>query len=1149
VTDGYDASSLTYLEGLEAVRKRPGMYIGSTDSRGLQHCMWEIVDNAVDEALAGHCKRIEIILHPDHSIEVRDDGRGIPVDVEQRTKLPGVVLVFTKLHAGGKFGDGGYKVSGGLHGVGASVVNALSSRLDVEVDRDGMTHTISFQRGEPGTFNAKGDFTADAKMRKGGKSKTTGTRVRYWADEQIFLPGSDINLDATYARARQTAFLVPRLEIVVDDQRGDDPVVETFRFDGGVSDFVEYLAPDEAIAPAVVLSGVGTFTETVPMLEDGKMVSRDVERECEVEVAMRWGKGYDSHIKSFVNIVATPKGGTHVVGFERALSRTLNDAAKTLKALRANEEGVNKDDCLEGLTAIVAVKLEEPQFEGQTKEILGTNAAQQIVSNVVASGLKDWFANSKNKRQAKIILDKVVGAARTRRALRTQRETIRRKNALESSTLPAKLADCHSNDLERAEVFLVEGDSAMGCCFRETNVVCLDGQARTMGELEADWKAGVTHFGWASDEDGDVVAVPLLEPRLTKRDAAVVEVLLDNGETIVCTPDHPFRLRDGSYLRADHLEPGQSLMPLYRKVTTKKPMVGYEMLWHNGRSKWEFSHRVADKRNTAERGVPNAPGTVCHHADFNKRNNDPRNLVRMGRTEHILLHMELGREVLLRLWADPQFAEAAHQRGIESWADPEYRAKHTAINQERTRRADQIETRVQGFYKWLDSLDEEEYARILERLDEEQRIYWADPENRRIQSERVARYFEEHPEAREQRRKDALEQWSDEDLRAWRAEETRRWWTEHPEMREQHGDAVRAWREAHPEFSEHHSASMRAYHEAHPDLRERSKAGIQRWRDEVGPEVRSSVVRNGHRQAALRRLARVVDEPDPQAAYDELRMSESRTSPRWATLLDAYDGDQDRLLDAARNVNHQVVSVRALDERVDVYDLTVDGYHNFALEAGVFVHNSAKAARNSDFQALLPLRGKILNVLRSTEAQMLNNAECQAIIAAVGAGSGKTFDVEQIRYGKIILLTDADVDGSHIRCLLLTLFYRYMRPLLEHGHVYAAVPPLYRITIKGSGEHRYTFSDEERDTVIAEIKAAGKDVREIQRYKGLGEMDADQLGDTTMEAAHRKLRRLSVDDGEAMSALFDILMGNDPSARRDFITENTHLVDPGRLDY
>ncbi|MFJ3513869.1 MULTISPECIES: type IIA DNA topoisomerase subunit B [unclassified Streptomyces] len=683
----YTARHLLVLEGLEAVRKRPGMYIGSTDSRGLMHCLWEIIDNSVDEALGGYCDHIEVILHEDSSVEVRDNGRGIPVDVEPKTGLSGIEVVMTKLHAGGKFGGGSYAASGGLHGVGASVVNALSARLDVEVDRNSATHAISFRRGVPGMFTEQGpDSPFDPanglrKVKRVAKGRT-GTRVRYWADRQIFLKDARLNLETLYQRARQTAFLVPGLTLVVRDERGIDgagKTEETFRFDGGISEFCEYLAQDKAVCDVLRLTGTGTFKETVPVLDDrGHMTPTEVTRELAVDIALRWGTGYETNVKSFVNIIATPKGGTHVSGFERSVAKTVNEVLRSAKLLRVAEDDVVKDDAMEGMTAVVTVRLAEPQFEGQTKEVLGTSAATRIVAAVVAKELKAFLTSAKrdDKQQARAVMEKIVAAARTRIAARQHKEAQRRKTALETSSLPAKLADCRSDDVDRSELFIVEGDSALG---------------------------------------------------------------------------------------------------------------------------------------------------------------------------------------------------------------------------------------------------------------------------------------------------------------------------------------------------------------------------------------------------------------------------------------------------------------------------------------------TAKLARNSEFQALLPIRGKILNVQKSSISDMLKNAECGAIIQVIGAGSGRTFDLDAARYGKIVLLVDADVDGAHIRCLLLTLFQRYMRPMVEAGRVFAAVPPLHRIELvqpkKGQDKYVYTYSDNELRQTLLEYQR--KNIRykdSIQRYKGLGEMDADQLAETTMDPRFRTLRRINIGDLDSAEQVFDLLMGNEVAPRKEFITSSAATLDRSRID-
>jgi len=679
--DSYTARHLSVLEGLEAVRKRPGMYIGSTDGRGLMHLLWEIFDNAVDEALGGHCTAIEVVLHPDGSAEVRDNGRGIPVDVEPKTGLTGVELVMTRLHAGGKFGGGSYTASGGLHGVGASVVNALAARLDVEVNREGHQWAASFRRGVPGEFAGPGPtakFTAKrglSKVRRVAK-KVTGTRVRFWPDQQVFVRDATWSLDALRERARQTAYLVPGLEIRIrGENAGAD---EVFRFDGGISEFCADLAPGEPVTDVIRLVGSGSFTETVPVLDDqGHMTPAEVERELAVDIALRWTAAYETVTRSFVNVIATPKGGTHVTGFERALVSTMNKQLRAARLLRNGDEAVIKDDVAEGLTAIISVRLPEPQFEGQTKEVLGTPAASRIVAQVVAAELGRFFSarGRAGKQQSRSLLEKVASAARARIAAREHRENQRRKSALAASTLPAKLVDCRTAD-DRSELFIVEGDSALG---------------------------------------------------------------------------------------------------------------------------------------------------------------------------------------------------------------------------------------------------------------------------------------------------------------------------------------------------------------------------------------------------------------------------------------------------------------------------------------------TAKLARDSEFQALLPIRGKILNVQKASLADMLKNAECAAIIQVIGAGSGASFDLDAARYQRVIVLSDADVDGAHIRCLLLTLFHRYLRPMLESGRVFAAVPPLHRIELanprKGQQKYSYTYSDGELTRTLLELERRGQRWKEpVQRYKGLGEMDAGQLAETTMDPRHRMLRRVRIEDAEAASGMFDLLMGSEVAPRRDFLVNGATELDSSRID-
>ena len=750
--DNYGAGSLTVLEGLAAVRKRPGMYIGTTDSQGLMHCLWEIIDNSVDEALAGVCNHIVVTLHSDGSVEVADNGRGIPVDIEPKTKLTGVEVVLTKLHAGAKFGNSSYGASGGLHGVGSSVVNALSSRLDVEVDRDGKTHHMSFHQGHPGVYtDADPEHPSpDAPFKRTRKNrpteleiigkvspKTTGTRIRYWADPEIFNDTAEFSYEQLIDRVRQTSFLVPGLKITVIDENipetgdesvdemlevddianaaGDEPQeiaesdesehdaagheeadvaaqpqgskythsrIEEFCHTGGVKDFVDYLSKGEAVSAIWRITGEDTYVEETQAVGDGgELHAQKVTRNCAVDIAMRWTNGYDTTMRSFVNVVETPGGGTHVdgylLGLTKQIRKAIEDNARKLKVnLKDSNMKVERDDILAGLVAVVTVRIAEPQFQGQTKDVLGTAQVKPIVSKMTDRQFGEMITGSKRgyKEQSGRVLEKIVGEMHARIQARKTKEVTRRKNALESASMPPKLSDCQPGNDDVAELFIVEGDSALG---------------------------------------------------------------------------------------------------------------------------------------------------------------------------------------------------------------------------------------------------------------------------------------------------------------------------------------------------------------------------------------------------------------------------------------------------------------------------------------------TAKAARNSGFQALLPIRGKILNVQKASLSQMLSNKECAAIIQVVGAGSGASFDIEQARYNKVIMMTDADVDGAHIRILLLTLFYRYMRPLIEYGHVYAAVPPLHRIALTGAhkGEYIYTYSDDELAGKLADLDKKHISYNEdIQRYKGLGEMDADQLADTTMDPRTRMLRRIRMEDAEQASQIFSLLMGDDVPPRKAFIVENADDFDRSKID-
>ena len=486
MSDEYGAGQIQILEGLEAVRKRPGMYIGSTSERGLHHLVYEIVDNAVDEALAGVCTKIDVIIHKDNSITVVDNGRGIPIGIHPKAGIPAVEVVFTILHAGGKFGGGGYKVSGGLHGVGASVVNALSIWLEVEIYHEGKVYMQRYERGHVVNKLAEVD-TCDPNKH--------GTKVTFKPDGEIF-DTLVYNYDTLKERLREMAFLTKGLKIILTDEREEPNLCETFHYEGGIKEFVEYLnSAKEPLYPQII------YCEGE---KDG----------VAVEVAMQHNDSYSDNTYGFVNNITTPEGGTHVVGFRNALTKTFNEYARKNKLLKDNEPNLSGEDIREGLTAIISVKIEDPQFEGQTKQKLGNSEARGAVDNIVSTQLEIFL--EQNPNVAKMTVEKSVMAQRAREAARKARDLTRRKSALEGMSLPGKLADCSDKDPANCEIYIVEGDSAGGSAKtardRATQAILpLRGKILNVEKARldkiyanAEIKAMITAFGTGIHDDFDI---------------------------------------------------------------------------------------------------------------------------------------------------------------------------------------------------------------------------------------------------------------------------------------------------------------------------------------------------------------------------------------------------------------------------------------------------------------------------------------------------------------------------------------------------------------------------------------------------------------------------------------------------------------------
>jgi len=1067
--EGYEARDVQVLEGLEAVRRRPGMYVGGTDRRALHHLVYEVVDNAIDEALAGACDRIEVTIHSDSSVTVKDNGRGIPTAMHPEKEVSAMQLVLTTLHAGAKFGGAGYKVSGGLHGVGVSAVNALSEWMEVVVDdpRDGRRHYQRYERGLP-----------VAPVKDVGKADGQGTQVTFRFDTTIF-KDVDFRFETLAQRMREMAFITRAITIrLVDEREKPFPRQMTFYFEGGIESFVRYLnrnrdALHEVVYAEQEMDGIG------------------------VEVALQYTDAYSESVYPFANTIHTIDGGTHLTGLRSGLTRTVNDYARKGGSLKDKDPNFSGNDVREGLTAIVSIKHPDPQFESQTKVKLMNAEVRGLVESVVNTALGEFL--ERNSRAGRRIIKKCLTSFRARTAARKARDLVIRKSALESLTLPGKLADCSERDANKTELFIVEGDSAGGCFHGDVKVALADGRSLSFNEIVAEQAMGKEHFCYTIRRDGQVGLERILNARVTKRDAEVIRVTLGAGESIVCTPDHLFMLRDGSYKPAAALTPEDSLMPLYRKLSdVSEPNITideYEMVWDPRSEAWLFTHLLADWYNRWRGVYAEEDGGHCHHIDFNKHNNNPTNIQRLPSDEHLEMHREHASETLHRpeviekcrqihqsedfrakmseRISQPEMRQLLSERAKTQWEDEAYKAYMAEV--------------WRAYYE-----SNAEYRREnLQRLDRAQREYWSDEANCQAQAERVRQYFADHPEAREALSERAKQQWQDEELLEWRREKTREQWT--------------------PEFRAKRRAAL------HRTYYAKTIVALKRFQSEQG-------------------------ELDLDA-YRAYRIdTRDRSLLRFDTFCQRYfEGDVAQTLEAVVNYNHRVVSVERLEERVDVCDIEVPGTHNFALASGVFVHNSAKQGRDRHFQAILPLRGKILNTERARLNKILNNKEVRALISALGCGIGDQFDLENLRYNRVIFLMDADIDGAHIRTLLLTLFFRYMQPLVEEGHLFIAQPPLYRV--KAGREEQYVYTEAGKEKLLKELK--GKSVS-LQRYKGLGEMNPEQLWETTMNPEQRTLLQVTIEDAAVADRTFDMLMGKSVPPRRRFI--QTHAKEVRNLD-
>ncbi|MFO7677164.1 MAG: DNA topoisomerase (ATP-hydrolyzing) subunit B, partial [Thermoplasmatota archaeon] len=1022
--------------------------------------VYEVVDNSIDEALAGYCTLVKIVLHKNGSVTVIDNGRGIPVDIHKKYNKPGVEIALTTLHAGGKFDEQTYKVSGGLHGVGVSVVNGLSQWLEVRIRRNGKEYRQRYERGKAVTG-----------LEEIGKSTERGTTVTFSPDPKVF-DTLNFSYETLLNRLREMAFLNAGLQIEISEENTGKK--DIFCYNGGVSEFVSYINRNK--------------TPLHP-----QPINFQAEKEgVQIEIAIQYTDGYTENIFTFVNNINTHEGGTHLYGFKSALTRTLNDYGKKNDMFPTDDYSLTGEDCREGITAIVSCKVHRPQFEGQTKTKLGNSEVRGIVESITNDKLSEFFEET--PAVAHVIIDKAVLSSKAREAARKAREMTRRKGILESSALPGKLADCSSRDPSKSEVYIVEGDSAGGCFSGDTKIALVDGRNITFKQLVEEDKQGKRNFCYTIKKDGSIGVEEIKNPRITKRNAEVIKIVLDNKEEIICTQDHLFMTRNGEYKPAKNLTQKDSLMPLRKQISKLGKRItikGYELVYDVNDHKWIFTHMLSDKWNLDNKVYTLEDGEHRHHIDFNKINNNHTNLTRMDKKKHIRHHINFAhktihspeikekcrkikqtkefREYISIRIKHPKTSKCLSEQANQQWQNPKYK--------------EFMKNKYLEFYY----ANKEYRKKSLKRLDDEQKKYWADKDNRENQSTRIIKIYKTHPEQRKLLSKISKKQWEDQKLIKWRQNKTNEQWT--AEFRKKRMETYN---------KTYFQKTIKALHE----------------------------IFEKHRNIDLEK-------------YDDLRKQRNdKTLLTFNTLLNRFfAGDINAAKEAVQNYNHKIIDIVKLGEKIDVYDIEVPNTHNFALASGVFVHNSAKQARDREFQAILPLRGKILNVEKARMDRIIKSHEILALITAIGTSIGEEFDIKKARYHRIIIMTDADVDGEHIRTLLLTFFFRYMRPIIEEGYLYIAQPPLYKLS-KGKTAI-YAYSEDERMKKVNELGGTGVG---IQRYKGLGEMNPSQLWETTMDPESRMMFQVTVEDAVEADELFTILMGEKVEPRREFIEQHAKEV-------
>ncbi len=1051
--NAYGAETIQVLKDLEAVRKRPSMYIGDTGVRGLHHLVYEAIDNSIDEAMSGYCDTIKVTLNKDSSVTVEDNGRGIPVDIHPDEKKSAVEVVLTTLHAGGKFDHKTYQVSGGLHGVGISVTNALSSWLIVEVKRDGKLYRQEYKFGKPVT-----------ELKEIGESNEKGTKITFLPNDKIF-ETIEFSFDVLASRLRELAFLNKGLKIIFVDKENNE---KSFQYEGGIVSFVEYVNKNKTV-----------LHKPVYFESKGNKI--------QIEVALQYNDGYLENLFSFVNNINTIEGGTHVIGFRTALTRVINDYAKKKNF---GDLKLSGEDVREGLTVIISLKIPDPQFEGQTKTKLGNSNIKGLVDSIVTSKLSSFL--EENPSFAKLIVNKCVNAAKAREAARKARDLTRRKSVLESGSLPGKLADCQERDPSKSELFLVEGDSAGGCFSGDTKVALADGRSLSFKKLIEEHNKGIRNFVFTINQNGEVVITDLIEPRVTKKDVELIEIELDNGEKIKCTKDHLFMTRNGNYTKAIELKNDDSLMPLYFTISDKKRPVGYLMVYQPKSNTWDFVHDLADRYNLERKIHQKNKNEVRHHKDLDKLNNNPTNIERINSITHWKLHSSVLAERMKDPLVRKEKSRLLSKTLKELWKDPLYRKKFVENN-----RKNGIKNRSR-LIKWNKS---EESRKITS---DRNRNNWKKQEYR----------IHMIPIIRENSSKQLKERWKND-----------------KQFRERQFELGRIkfrnlWKN--DKFRKKVINSVKI-----------------KWQDENYRQKMLKQNRINAPKAAIGKFLKICK----KCKVNELEITEKNYNnilngfshpekyPKFLSAFDKYFESKIQKLEKSLILNHKVKNIKKLEYKENVYDLEVPSTHNFALSSGIFVHNSTKSGRARQFQAVLPLRGKILNVEKARLDKIFNNNEITTMISAIGTSVGDEFDINKSRYHKVIILCDADTDGNHIATLLLTFFYRYMKQLIEAGYLYIGTPPLYKVT-KGKKAY-YVYNDSKLKETLGKI---GNDGATIQRFKGLGEMNPEQLWQTTLNPEHRTLKKVVIEDAVLADQIFSILMGELVEPRREFIQKHAKEV-------